>query len=257
MRSTCGIAMLVVLAACGCALMPTAPTETVQPAPPQVQQGVPASAPGVQFTPLYGAGAPPAPLANPLPVPVVDLDFAWEQIIAVVEENFKIQHEERVRLAGDILTEGRIDTVPLIASTTLEPWRTDSVTFRDRLLSTLQSMRRRCYVRVIPVQRAFLVDLQIVKELEDLPQPTMAVNGMALYNMQNQGVDRVTDPLPSLADPPGVPQRAAAPVAGWIPKGRDIPLEQVMLSKIQSRLAPFAAPAFTTPGGTFGLPPTQ
>ena len=86
------------------------------------------------------------PLPNPLPVPVVDLDFAWEQIVAVVEENFKIQHEERVRLCGDILTEGRIDTVPLTAATLLESWRSDSVTFRDRLISTLQSRRRRCYV---------------------------------------------------------------------------------------------------------------
>ena len=68
-------------------------------------------------------------------MPVVDLDFAWEQIVAVVEENFKIQHEERVRLAGDILTEGRIDTVPLISSTLMEPWRTDILTFRDRLES--------------------------------------------------------------------------------------------------------------------------
>ena len=197
------------------------------------------------------------PLANPLPVPVVDLDFAWEQIASVIEENFKIQHEERVRLAGDILTEGRIDTVPLIASTTLEPWRTDSVTFHDRLLSTLQSMRRRCYVRVIPVQGAFLVDLQIMKELEDLPQPTNAVNGMPLFNMLDQGVDRIADPLPSLADPPGIPPRPAVPTAGWIPQGRDVPLEQVMLAKIQARLAPFAAPAFTTPGGTFGIPPTK
>jgi hypothetical protein len=256
MRSVCGIALLVAVAAWGCAVFPTTPTETIQPAPPQVQQGVPVSAAGLQCTPIFGAGQPAVPLANPLPVPVVDLDFAWEQIAAVVEENFKIQHEERVRLAGDILTEGRIDTVPLIASTTLEPWRTDSVTFHDRVLSTLQSMRRRAYIRVIPMQGAFLVDLQVVKELEDLPQPTMAVNGMALFNMRDQGVDRITDSLPSLADPPGVPPRAAAPVAGWIPQGRDVPLEQVMLAKIQSRLAPFAAPAFTTPGGTFGLPPT-
>ena len=68
-------------------------------------------------------------------------------------------------------------------------------------------MRRRCYIRVIPVQGAFLVDLQVIKELEDLPQPTMAVNGLALFNMRDQGVDRVADPLPSLAESAG---RAAA-----------------------------------------------
>jgi hypothetical protein len=257
MRSIVSILMVLATAACGCALAPTAPSETIQAIPPQIQQGTPVSSQGVQYTPLFGAGQPAAPLANPLPVPVVDLDFAWEQIAAVVEENFKIQHEERVRLAGDILTEGRIDTVPLIASTTLEPWRTDATSFHDRLESTLQSMRRRCYIRVIPVQGAFLVDLHVVKDLEVLPQPTMAVNGMALFNMRDQGVDRISEPLPSLADPPGAPSRPAAPMAGWTEVGRDVGLEQVMLAKIQARLAPFAAPAFTTPGGTFGLPPTK
>jgi hypothetical protein len=250
------MAMLVASAVCGCALLPSAPTETIQPVPPQVQQGVPATSQGVIYTSPFGSSAPAVLLTNPLPVPVVDLDFAWEQIAAVVEENFKIQHEERVRLAGDILTEGRIDTVPLIASTLFESWRTDSTSFRNRLESTLQSMRRRCYVRVIPVQGAFLVDLKVFKDLEVLPQPTMAVNGTPLFNY-GQGVDRVSDPLPSLADPPGVAPRPAAPVAGWDEQGRDVRLEQLMLSKIQARLAPFAAPAFTAPGGTFGIPPTQ
>ncbi len=258
MRPIVCISALIALAACGCAPFgSSAPTETIQPIPPQVQQGAPVSAAGVEYTSPFGGSPPAMCLANPLPVPVVDLDFAWEQIVAVVEENFKIQHEERVRLAGDILTEGRIDTVPLISSTLMEPWRTDILTFRDRLESTMQSMRRRCYIRVIPVQGAFLVDLQVIKELEDLPQPTMAVNGLALFNMRDQGVDRVADPLPSLANPPGAPPHPPVPVAGWIPQGRDVRLEQAMLAKIQARLAPFAAPAFTTPGGTFGLPPTQ
>ena len=111
-------------------------------------------------------------------------------------------------------------------------------------------------MRVIPVQGAFLVDLHVDDELEDLPKPIMAVNGLAVFD-QIQGVDRTSDPIPSLANPPGVPTRPPPPVAGWIPQGRNIPLEQVMLAKIQSRLAPFAAPAFTTPGGSFGIPPTK
>ena len=70
-------------------------------------------------------------------------EFAFEQIVAVIEEYFKVQHEEPVRVAGDILTEGRIDTYPEISATLLEPWRGDSVTFHDRLESTLQTYRRR------------------------------------------------------------------------------------------------------------------
>lgn len=252
MRSHGCIALLWTSAVCGCAL---GPSETIPP-PPQVAQAPSVRAQGVVYTSPFGPGQPAVLLANPLPVPVVDMDFAWEQIVAVVEENFKIQHEERVRLAGDILTEGRIDTVPLTASTIFEPWRKDSVTFHDRLLSTLQSMRRQAFVRVIPVQSGFLVDLQIEKQLEDLPKPIMAVNGMATFD-QIQGVDRTSDPLPSLASAPGVPPRPAPPAAGWIKVGRDIPLEQVMLAEIQSRVAPFAAPSYTAPGGAYGIPPAQ
>ena len=100
----------------GCAM---GPAETIPPPPSQVQQGTSAPS-GVVYSSPFGASAPAVPLPNPLPVPVADLDFAWEQIVAVIEEDFKIAHEERVRLCGDILTEGRIDTVPLTASTLLE-----------------------------------------------------------------------------------------------------------------------------------------
>lgn len=206
------------------------------------------------YSPPWEPSTPATVLPNPLPVPVVDLDFAWEQIAAVVEEYFKIQHEERVRLVGGILTEGRIDTVPLAASTLLELWRHDSVTFHDRLLATLQSMRRRAFIRVIPVQSGFLVDLQIEKDLEDLPRPSMDRSGRSTFD-QIQGVDRTTNPIPSLASPPGVPPIPPIPTAGWINVGRDVALEQVMLSKIQTRLAPFAAPAYTAPGGNYGIPP--
>ncbi len=45
-------------------------------------------------------------------MPVGDREFAFEQIVAVIEEDFKVQHEEPSHVAGDILTEGRIDTFP-------------------------------------------------------------------------------------------------------------------------------------------------
>ncbi len=253
MRWLCCIALLVAIAGWGCAL---GPTETIQAPPPDVAQAASCRSQGVLYTSPFGPAQPASVLPNPLPVPVVDIDFAWEQIVAVVEENFKIQSEQRVRLVGDVLTEGRIDTAPLIASTLLEPWRGDSVGFRDRLLNTLQSMRRQAFVRVIPVQSGFLVDLQIDKFLEELPKPIMDQSGFAVFD-QFQGIDRTTDPLPSLGDPPGVPPRPPPLVSGWYKIGRDVPLEQVMLAKIQARLAPFAAPAYTTPGGTYGIPPAR
>ena len=97
---------------------------------------------------------PTAPLINPLHVPVGDRDVAWEEIISVVQEYFKVQHEEHaIRLVGDILTEGRIDTFPLIGATLLEPWRSDSATFRDKLEATLKTIRRRANLRVIPADQ--------------------------------------------------------------------------------------------------------
>ncbi len=254
MRAWVCIAMLSAACLCGCALWHSPPAEAIPAPPSPVVNSPSAKSQGVMYSPPWEPSTPPSVLPNPLPVPVVDLDFAWEQIAAVVEEYFKIQHEERVRLVGGILTEGRIDTVPLTASTLLEPWRRDSVTFRDRLLATLQSMRRRAFIRVIPIQSGFLVDLQIEKDLEDLPKPTMDLNGRSTFD-QIQGVDRLSNPLPSLATPPGAPLQPAVPTAGWINVGRDVALEQVMLSKIQTRLAPFAAPAYTAPGGNFGIPP--
>ena len=77
----------------------------------------------VQYVSPFGTTQPAGVLANPLRVPVGDREFAFEQIVAVIEEDFKVQHEEPVRVAGDILTEGRIDTFPEISATLLEPWR--------------------------------------------------------------------------------------------------------------------------------------
>ena len=201
--------------------------------------------------PPYEANLPAGPIGNPLHVPVTDRDVAWEQIVAVVEEYFKVEHEERVRLAGDILTEGRIDTYPQTGATLMEPWRGDSVTYYDKLESTLQSIRRRAYVRVIPDQTGFIIDLTVLKELENLPQPMRSTAGSAAFS---EGCDArsvvrnaaVAKPPPLTAIRPGP---AGPPPTSWIPLGRDPHLEQVILAKIQARMTQIAAPAFTTPGG--------
>jgi hypothetical protein len=233
--------------AIGCAHAVDRPVAPLMPDAglPQVQQGEPAPAPIVmQYAPPLGPGAPAIMLADPLRVPIADRDYAWDQLVAVVEEYFKIEHEERVRLAGDILTEGRIDTYPLTGATLLEPWHGDSVTYRDRLESTLQSIRRRCFIRVMPEQEGYLIDLEVFKELEDLPRPSMSTVGAATFNT-SAADDRGTQPLPSFSQFSGV-ARGPRPI-NWIPQGRDVNLEQVMLAKIQARLAVAVAPAFAPP----------
>jgi hypothetical protein len=198
----------------------------------------------MQYAPPIGPGAPAIMLSDPLRVPIADRDYAWDQLVAVVEEYFKVEHEERVRLAGDILTEGRIDTYPLTGATLLEPWHGDSVTYRDRLESTLQSIRRRCFIRVMPEQASYLIDLEVFKELEDLPRPSMSTAGAATFNT-SAADDRGTQPLPSFSQFSGT-ARGPRPI-NWIPQGRDVNLEQVMLAKIQARLAVAVVPAFAPP----------
>jgi hypothetical protein len=249
--------VVAIAAVAGCAQALNRPVLPPVPDPglPQIQQGEPAPAPVImQYAPPFGPGAPPGMLANPLRVPVADMDFAWDQLVAVVEEYFKIEHEDRVRLAGDLLTEGRIDTYPITGATLLEPWHGDSVTYYDRLESTLQSIRRRCFIRVIPEQASYMIDLEVFKELEDLPRPSMSTAGAATFNT-SAADDRGTQPLPSFSATAGVP-RGPRPI-NWIPQGRDLNLEQVMLAKIQARMSIAVAPPAFGPPPAFVAPPAS
>jgi hypothetical protein len=243
----------VAVAGCSSALNRPVVPPMSDPGLPQIQQGEPAPAPMVmQYAPPLGPPAPAAMLADPLRVPVADRDFAWDQLVAVVEEYFKVEHEERVKLIGDLLTEGRIDTFPVTGATLLEPWRGDSVTNYDRLEATLQSIRRRCFVRVIPEAASYLVDVQVFKELEDLPRPSMSTAGAATFNT-SAADDRGAQPLPSYSETAGGP-RVPRPV-NWIPQGRDTNLEQLMLAKIQARLAIATAPPTFGPAPIYSAPP--
>ncbi len=178
-------------------------------------------------------GPLPPPQGNPIVVSSMDRDFVWDQVVDVVDDYFRVQHEERVRLVGDLLTEGRLDTYPRSGSTIFEPWNRDSVTAYDRWESTLQSIRRKALVRVIPSQGGFLVDVQVYKELEDVPRPETGV-----ISTTNSQALRNDDSLQRVANPTAGQQ----PTLGWIPQGRDPALEQVILAHIQSRIGGFSRP---------------
>lgn len=188
--------------------------------------------PATYVPPEVAFGAPP-PQINPLVVTVMDRDFVWDQVVDAVDDYFRIQKEERVQLVGDLLTEGHIDTYPRGGSTIFEPWNADSVTAYERLESTLQSTRRKALVRVIPDPAGFAIDVQVFKELEDVARPESgaisATNTNALRN--DSSLTRVTNPV-----------GGQQPTLGWIPQGRDVALEQVILAQIQARLAGYGAP---------------
>jgi hypothetical protein len=177
------------------------------------------------------AAGPPV-LENPLFIPAGDRELLWNQTVDAVDDYFRIEREERVRLIGGVLTEGRIDTFPTIGSTVFEPWRRDSTPGYEKVHATLQSIRRRATVRVIPIEGGSLLDVVVQKELEDLDKPQHATAGGS--TLRHDG---------TIVRQEGAPGRYSVTL-GWIPIGRDVTLEQQILAHVSARLdvpAPAAA----------------
>ncbi len=171
------------------------------------------------------APAKPAALcyANPIFIQVADPQRAWEQVVEVVGSYFRIEHEEPIRLAGSVLTEGRIVTVPEVSPTIFEPWRNDTVDREQRVENTLQTMRRRAVIRVIPAQGGHWVDVAVFKELENVVRPEHALAGAATFRYDST-LTRVENPI------------LGEPIANnWIARGRDVTLEQYMIGDLLSR----------------------
>jgi hypothetical protein len=161
---------------------------------------------------------------NPLFVPAMDREFLWNQCVDAIDDYFRIQTESRVRVDAGILTEGQIHTYPTTGSTWLEPWRTDSTRGYEKWHATFQSIRRRATLRVIPTEGGYLIDVYVLKELEDLDKPENATAGGA--TLRHDG---------TLVRQEGPAGRYSVTL-GWIPLGRDMTLEQQILADLQARL---------------------
>jgi hypothetical protein len=174
-------------------------------------------------------GSPQLPVMavyeNPLLLATNDYQRVWETVVDVVDNEFRIERETPVRCMGDALTEGRLDTFPLVGSTLLEPWRNDASTPYEKVEGTLQSIRRRATVRVIPAEGGQRVEVVVYKELEDAAQPIRGSAGAGTFRYDNSFV-RIETPL------------GEQPITkGWIPMGRDAALEQKFLAEIQARVS--------------------
>ena len=162
-------------------------------------------------------GAQTAVTPNPLVVPSADFEAVWKETVAVVDDYFDIASENRPAR--------KIVTQPKTGATLLEPWYGDSVGFRERLESSLQTIRRFAIVTVQPAPGGgYTVKVEVVKELEDLAKPERQGGGRATF-LDNLPVNRTREivgpvPLPS----------------AWIPRGRDTKLEQVILNRIRAAL---------------------
>ena len=181
---------------------------------------------GCQTGPGFGGRQyAPSFYANPTFLSVGNPECLWENLVDIVDDYFAIEREEPVRLVGNIVTEGRLDTFPAVGSTLFEPWRGDSADAYEKLESTLQSIRRRAVVRAIPAERGFWIDVAVFKELEDVAGANPSTPGTAIFR-HNTTLTRVVNPV----DQQEVNE-------GWIPLGRDPALEQRILEQLLARMA--------------------
>lgn len=199
------------------------PEYVTAPDCPPLDYADPSNCPPQQGVPVEQQPAPIVTHANPVFIPIADHDCAWEQVVDVVDDYFRIDHEEPVRAVGNMVTEGSIVTLPEVSPTIFEPWRRDTVDPEQRMENTLQSMRRRAVVRVIPAQGGHMVDVQVYKDLEDMVRPDNSTAGAATFRYDST-LTGVTDPIG------GQP-----PTKGWIPRGRDASLEQYIIGDLLSR----------------------
>lgn len=163
------------------------------------------------------ATVPVMVVENPLFIPASEFESVWQQTIEVLDEYFDVASENRVSR--------RIESYPQVASTLLEPWHRDTVGVHDRVEATLQSERRRAFATVRDVEGGFMVELEVHKELEDLPFPVRSTSGEALFRneLPLHRETEIVGPLPI--------------ARGWIHEGRDWKLESRILADLADRFA--------------------
>jgi hypothetical protein len=154
-----------------------------------------------------------APVSNPVFVRANNSEEAWERTVDVIHnKHFEIERENKLG--------GVIETRYLTGAGCLEPWHSDSVGVDNKMESTLQSIRRKAFVSVTPVEGGYLIGVEAIKELEDVAKAAN-LQGAATF-LDNNAVQRDLTAVIGQATP-----------SGWVSKGRDPALEQSMLVSIQ------------------------
>lgn len=161
---------------------------------------------------------------NPIFVEHYNHEFLWGIVVDVIDMHFEIERELPLRLYGDVLTEGHIETKPKIGPSFFEFWHADSVGFAERRDSTLQTIRRRVEAHIVPETGGYTIDVRVFKELEDNPRPLHAVANASNLRFQDNAdefADKIDVNLSS---------------AGWFIIGRDSAMENRLLWEIIHRL---------------------
>ncbi len=170
------------------------------------------------------------PVANPSHIPDTDPIFLWNQVVDTVDDNFRIKSEQAVRKNNTNWLEGKLITFPEVSGTCLEPWRHDAARGFERLQSTVETIRRTATVRVIPEETGYAIEVQVIKEQEDVDQSQFATAGSAAQRHDGTIVRNEN-------------QVRQLPVTlGWYEIGRDLDLERRIMASILGRITNVAPP---------------
>jgi hypothetical protein len=155
---------------------------------------------------------------NPVFVPLGPTSYGlvFENVLKVLSDyGFEILEANRY--------DGHVETIPRIAPGVGLFFRPGSPDHYERLLASCQTYRHRIVVFIQPADSGgFFIQVIAFKELEDLPRPTRATAGAAVFSTFNN-VERQFEVIdPTVFE------------AGWIPKGQDHALEQAILQRIKA-----------------------
>lgn len=139
----------------------------------------------------------------------------FEKALDVLDDYFELQTPNPY--------EGRITTFPRVAPGYEQFWKRGNPDPRQRLFATLQSVRQVATVEIRAGERGgYLVYVVVERELEDLPRPSRATVGGAVFQ-EIQSVERQLE----VVTPEAAGDRA------WFKVGRDYAFEQEILRRIR------------------------
>jgi hypothetical protein len=170
----------------------------------------------IQDNPTFIPLDPSVTVENPIWVPLGHDAYGtvFEKVLDIVDDYFDIRYANRY--------DGHIVTFPRISPGFEQFWKPGSPDAYQRLEATLQSMRHRGDVTIEPApDGGFFVNVIIYKELEDLPRPVRASAGVAAFRS-----DPTVDRPYQVVDPAFVE-------INWIPRGRDVEMEQLILQRLK------------------------
>lgn len=175
----------------------------------------------------FAPEAPPpieVPVSNPAHIGNVDPEFLWRMIVDAVDDHFRIENENPVRRDPNNWQEGRLTTYPEISGTSFEPWRRDAARGFERLQSTIQTIRRSATIRVANEPTGYQVEVEVLKEQEDVDQSLFASAGTSSQRHDGTVVRN------------GDQVRQTPVTLGWYEIGRDRDLERRIMEGILGRI---------------------